>query len=282
MKKYFNRAIVATLGLSLLMPAFTMAQTTPGNTGVRANVNTGLMATSTRAEVRANAAAGTSANADARITRAKERAQEEIDRRIKALNALTERISAMKRVSEGFKGDLRATVNAEIANIEALRARIEANTSTSTLKTDIQSIARSYRVFALVLPKAQIAAAADRIVTMTATMSEIGAKLNTRIEAAAAAGSDTAALTEELRSLAENIDSANTHAQAAVDGTATLKPDEGDKAIMEANTAALKAAREELRLAHQDVQEGRKNIQTIIDGLKKLDLNTNATSTTQN
>lgn len=303
MKKSLIHISATAFGLSLLVPAFAMAQmntgtepmpTRPVEPNVRAEMKAQFMASSTKEkeelrmkfEMRANAAkqlATSTKNIEERIVNAKERAQAEIDRRMKGLGGLLERIAAMKRVSEGFKGDLRATVDAQLENIEALRARIEAGVSSSTLKADIQSITRSYRIFALVMPQAQIAAAADRIVTMTATLSEIGTKLDTRIDAASATGVDVSELTTALQSLSTHIDSANTHAQNAVTGTADLKADEGDTAVAESNRAALQTAREELRLAHEDIKAAREAVATILSGLKGLngDTEAGATSTTE-
>jgi len=183
---------------------------------------------------------------------------------------LEERINAMKRVSTNFKTDLGTMVDTEIANLQTLRVRIEAAIDGETLKTDVQSITRSYRIFALVMPKAQIAAAADKIVRMTAMLSELGGKLKARIDAAAAAGVDVTTLNTALAELAAKINSANAHAQTAVNGTATLAPDEGDKAKMEANKTALQAARTELKAAHEDIKAARALIKQIIDGLKDI------------
>jgi len=277
------------LGVLLLLPISAAAQQATTSTDVRVQKNeerairteakAQFMASTTasemraKAELRANAAMRLSTstkNNEERIANAKERAQAEITRRIAGLEKLLERIAAMKRLSESFKGELRATVDAEIANMEALAAKIEAGTSTSTLKADIQSITKSYRIFALVVPKAHIAAVAEKVVTMTAIMGEMGGKLKNRIDAAGGSGQDVSTLTAALAELSANIDSANAHAKVAVEGTANLKPDEGDETVLQANQAALKVAREELRLAHQDIQEGRQAIQTIIQGLKAL------------
>ncbi len=281
MNKSLTYIFAAALGALFVVPAFALAQVDPalGEPNFRADARAQLMASTTKedmrikAELRANAAMrlATSSNSEERMRNAKERAQAEIERRIAGLQRLLLRIEAMKRVSDSFKGELKTTVDAEIANIEALAAKIEAGTSTSTLKADIQSITKSYRIFALIMPQANIAAAAERIVTITATMGEIGAKLKIRIdEAAATAGSDTAALSDELISLSAHIDAANTYAEEAVEGTANLEPDGGDETVLQANQAALQAAREKLRLAHEEIVAGRANIKAIIDGLKAL------------
>ena len=266
MKNNIFRALALLLGLTFLLPALVFAQTGTSSTtpGIRANIKANLSASTTPA--RPNAVV----NLDARMQRAKEKAAQEIERRIKALGMLEERINAMKRVSTNFKTDLGTMVDTEIANLQTLRVRIEAAIDGETLKTDVQSITRSYRIFALVMPKAQIAAAADKIVRMTAMLSELGGKLKARIDAAAAAGVDVTTLNTALAELAAKINSANAHAQTAVNGTATLAPDEGDKAKMEANKTALQAARTELKAAHEDIKAARALIKQIIDGLKDI------------
>lgn len=209
------------------------------------------------------------ANLDARGERAKQKAAQEIERRVAALNRLEERIAAMRRVSETFKTDLGTTIDAEMAKLEALRARIAASTNAEELKTDVQLITRSYRIFALVMPKAAIAAAADKIVRMSATLSEIGTKLKTRVDAASAE-KNVSELSAMLTDLAAKITSANNHAQTAVNGTSALVPDEGDKVKMEANKKALEAARLELKSAHEDIKAARELVRKIIDGLKQI------------
>lgn len=257
-------------GLLVVAPAFALAEDTGA---VDTSVQTGV-----KAQVKARTASttpkNTEAKLEARLERAKEKAAQEIERRTEALTKLEERIAAMKRVSSSFKSDLDATVAAEIAKLESLAAKIAASTNGEEIKTDVQSITRSYRVFALVMPKASIAAAADRLVTMSATLSEVGGKLKTRIDEATAQGKDVAEATSLLSELADKITSANTHAKAAVDGTAALTPDEGDKAKQEANKAALQKARDELKAGHADIKAGRELVRKIMDELKP------ATSTT--
>jgi hypothetical protein len=245
MNRFFY-TLAFLLGLLVLAPAFAMAQTTASTTPRKTP------------EVKL----------EARLERAKQKASQEITRRTDALTRLEERIAAMKRVSATFKTDLNATVAAEIAKLEALAAKIAASTNGEEIKADVQSITRSYRIFALVMPKAAIAAAADRIVTMSATLSEVGGKLKARIDAASSQGKDVTALNTMLNDLAAKITSANAHAKAAVDGTATLTPDEGDKTKQEANKAALQKAREELKAGHDDIKAGREIIRKIMDGLK--------------
>lgn len=261
----FFYTLALLLGLIVLTPAFALAQDT---SVTDTQVNSGVNA---QVKVRANASTtpkNTAAKLEARLERAKQKASQEITRRTEALNNLEARIEAMKRVSASFKTDLDSTVSSEIAKLEALAAKIAASTDGEEIKADVQSITRSYRIFALIMPKAAIAAAADRIVTMSATLSEVGGKLKLRIDAAAADGKDVSALTTMLSDLASKITSANAHAKAAVDGTATLTPDEGDKTKQEANKTALQKARTELKAGHDDIKAGRELIRQMMNGLK--------------
>src|SRR3989344_9594055 len=61
-----------------------------------------------------------------RIELIKARANEEIDRRIKALDRLSARVAAMKRVSDAPKNNIASTVATEKINLENLRAKIAA------------------------------------------------------------------------------------------------------------------------------------------------------------
>lgn len=261
--KKITHTLLVFLGISILIPALAFAQTGASSStpGIRANVKTNLQASTTPRNT-------SGVKLEARLERAKEKAAQEIERRTEALTKLKERIAAMKRVSTNFKTDLDSTVAAEVAKLEALAAKIAASTNGEEIKTDVQSITRSYRTFILVMPKASIAAAADRLVTMSATLSEVGGKLKTRIDEAASQGKDVTTLNTQLNELAAKITSANTHARAAVEGTAELTPDEGDKTKQEANRAALQKARDELKAGHEDIKAGREIIRKIVSELK--------------
>jgi hypothetical protein len=264
-----NKLIVSAVAALALVPAFAFAQ-------VGAGVNASVTAQTTG--VRANASTTLSASA---MSTAKSRASKEIDRRIAALNELVTRISAMTRVTAEFKTQATTNLQSQITALTQLKAKIEAETDADTLKTDIQSITSSYRVFALVMPQARIAAAADRAINLATMETAIGAKLKARIDAAAAAGADVSILNSALNDLGTQINSANTSAQAAVGVSLSLQPDNGDKATKDANTKALQQARTDIQAAQKAIVQGRKDITTIVQVLKKLNVSATASSTTQ-
>ncbi len=212
---------------------------------------------------------------------AKSRADKEIDRRIAALNELVTRINAMTRATAEFKTQATTNLQGQISALASLKAKIDAETDAETLKADIKSITASYRVFALIMPQARIAAAADRAINLALMEAATGAKLKVRVDAAAATGADVTALTAALADLETQINLANTSAQSAVTVSLALQPDQGDKTAMENNTKTLQDARASIQAAHKALVQGRKDIETIIQGLKKLNVSATASTTTQ-
>ena len=70
--------------------------------------------------------AGASANLEARISKGKERADQEIQRRIDALNAANTRVEAMVRVSASQKSSISKAVSNQISVLTSLKAKIDA------------------------------------------------------------------------------------------------------------------------------------------------------------
>lgn len=215
------------------------------------------------------------------VSRAKDRADQETTRRINALNTLRTRINAMTRISDSDKNGLMATIQAQIEEMNALRTRIAADAdgnSTTSLKADIQSIATSYRIFALVIPQGAIEASADRAMNVASIMTEFANKLQARISEAQAAGANMSASVSVLADMNAKIADANAQAGAAINGVANLKPDNGDKTLMASNTAALKDARAKLKLAQDDLAAARKDAGIIVKAV--IALKVSASSTT--
>ncbi len=216
------------------------------------------------------------------ITNAQNRADQEITRRVNSLNALSTRVNAMVRLSSDEKSGLSSTIQSQITLMNNLQAQIATDAqdnSTSSLKTDIQSITKSYRIFALVIPQGAIAAAADRVETIAGLFTSFATQLETRITAAQTAGNDTTAAAAALADMNAKIADANTQAQAAVTETASLQPDNGVQSVMASNTAALKDARTKIQAAQADLTAARKDAGTIVKDLRAFKVSASATST---
>lgn len=225
--------------------------------------------------------ASAEARLTARIAKGKERAEQELDRRIKALNALNVRINKLVRLSADQKASLSSGIQSQISILNDLKTKISTDTDIDTLKTDIKSITQSYRIFMLIIPQGHIVSMADVINTTADMITAFGVKLQERITLAQNAGKDTTALTALLTDLNSKTADAKTQAGLAVSLTANLKPDNSDQTVMKSNNNALSSAREDLKTARLDLQTAREDGRKIIVGLKAMKISGAATTTVQ-
>ncbi len=266
-----RKAVSVAAGAVLLslsaVPAFAQVGVQAG-VSVGASVGASSSPAGVRAELRARAAASTTASRDAQMA---SRAGTEIANRIAALNQLEVRVNAMQRLSDSEKSSLSSQVQAQITAMNALQSRISADLSsnnTSSLKDDVQSIAKAYRIYALVLPQGMIAAASDRIMTIVDAMTAFSGILQTRITEAQTAGANMSASVSALSDMQAKIADAKTKAQAAVSVSTSLAPDNGSSTLMAANTSSLKAARNNIQAAQQDLVAARQDAAKIIAAVK--------------
>lgn len=238
------------------------------------------------AQVDVSAAAGASVNAggasikvdaalQARITKAKDRADQEIQRRTDMLNELNTRVQGMAHVSADEKTAISTLVTSQISALADLKTKIDGETDIAELKIDIQSIAQSYRIFMLVMPRARIDVAADKINTAATALTALSAKLLTRISGATGTSTTaTAALTDMNAKTAD----AKVQADAAVALVAALQPDNGDKTVQTANNAALKDARTKIQEALKAIRAAREDAHTIVKWLHEVGASANASA----
>lgn len=210
----------------------------------------------------------------------RDRAQQEITRRIDALNGLITRIQDMKNVSVASKASLNSQVQSIISNLNTLETKINTDTDEATLKADFKSVVDSYRIFMLVLPRTRIMASADRLTTINNSLNIVGTKLQTRINEAQTAGKDVTSLLTTLADYSSKVSDSLTQATAADAHIANLVPDQGDKTIMDSNTTALKQSRSDLKVAQQDIVTARQDAKTIMQGLKAFKLSVSTSTNT--
>ncbi len=237
-------------------------------------------AISVSAVVLPNASSTTGGSAAARIQTLISRANQEINRRLQGLQALATRIQDMQKLSGTEKDNLASSIQAQETELTALQTKVAADTDLPTLRTDLQSITKSYRIYLLVIPQGAITAATDRVLTIVDNLSIIATKLQTRITAAQSAGSDVAALQTSLTDLSTKVSDAQTQAQTAVAEISGLTPDQGDPTKLQANTQMLKDARSKLKTAMSDLQAARQDAVSIVKELKAMGgIGTTATTT---
>ena len=287
--KNLRNSLVSFTGVALLASFIALPAGAQGVVGVSASVDASASAGAgssnsaamTTTSVNATGAVKTKAEA-ALITRGIGRGDKEIDRRVASLNQLVARVGTMVRLTADQKASISTQLQAQVTALTSLKAKIDADSDTATLKADVKSILDSYRVFALVIPQGHIVAASDRMSTIIDSMTTIGAKLQARIAAAKAAGKVTVDAEASLADFSAKLADAKLQAQAAQAGVAALVPDQGDKASADANKAALVKARADIKVGTTDLKAARKDADAILKTIKsfKLDASATASSTT--
>lgn len=249
--KIFSLIIVSILFLSVVSVSF--AQNT-----LRRDNSRAASAAAQRQAVRAE-------NETQRMENLKQRANKEIERRLASLEKLISRLSEMKRLSaeqiEGYKSEIQENID----GLNALKAKIEADTDLATLQTDVKSIVSEYRIYVFFIQYIHLNAALDRAYTVYNNMNTVYGKLNTRIEEAKANGEDVSGLTTLLADMNAKLNDAKTQLDAGLSELEGLSasgyPD---------NKSKLLDARSKLRTIHQDLKTAHQDGRKIIEGLKKL------------
>ena len=196
------------------------------------------------------------------------KANTEIASRISALNALLTRIGQMSKISSEQQGQLTLEIQNDLNQLTTLQSKISADTDPATLKADMQSITKAYRVYALDLPKGRIEASADRVETIVSTMNDLGAKLQVRIATAQTAGTNVTVAQSAYMDFQSKVADAQKQAQAAISAVADLVADNGVASVLQSNSQALKSAAAQIKVATADLSQARKDATTIINGLK--------------
>lgn len=285
MNKQLNRKIISGVTVAaLLLSGAALPVFAAGITSLGVGINASATATVGGSGVAVGA--GVNAHVTAAIakliTTAQSRADEEITRRVNALDALNTRVNAMVKISDSDKSALSSNIATQITAMNTLQAQIAADAaanSTTSLKADIQSITKSYRIFILIIPQGAIEAAADRVLDVADMMMTLGTQLQTRITAAQAAGNDMSVEVSALADMNAKITDANTQANAAVSEVASLQPDNGSATVEASNTAALKDAHTKVQAGQQDLVAARKDAGTIVKALLALKVSATASST---
>ncbi len=215
----------------------------------------------------------------ARLSAIVTKADSDISARITALNDLNTRVQSLKNVSTDEKTSIASQVQTNITGLTALQTTIDADTVVATARTDAATIFTTFRIYALVVPQGWILASADRVTTITGLMTSLATNIQTRITADQSAGKDVSALTAALADMQAKITDANTQSTSAQSGVTSLVPDQGNKTTAASNHAALVAARGDIKTATADITAARKDVTTLLQGLRSLDGSASASPT---
>jgi hypothetical protein len=197
-------------------------------------------------------------NFETKITNWKNRASREITARINSMNQLITKIQSMKKLDDSNKSSLIGQVQSEIQTMQTLLQKIQADTDQVTIKTDLQSITKSFRIYLLFIPKIQILSTADQIDDIGDNMTTILTKLQLR-------GIPQLTLAE----VTSKITDAKVHSQKARDLVLPLQSDNGVQSIFDSNKTILKQARDEIKAGNIDLKTAMEDFRKVSKELKK-------------
>lgn len=193
------------------------------------------------------------------------RADQEITRRVTSLTELVTRINGLKNLSQANKTGLVNKVQAEIAGLNTLKTKIDADTDLTTLRADVKSIIQSYRIYALFVPEIRILIAADAMSTTADNLTTLSTKLQTLIAGSGATGDTLISLQNLLADMQAKVKDANELYQSVKTEVLALTP-QG----YPGNRTTLMDAREKLKTGAADLRAARSDAKEIIKILRSL------------
>ncbi len=187
--------------------------------------------------------------------------------RVNALNAAISKVMGLGASQAG----LAPYLGADISPLQQLNATVQGDTTVQQAAQDFGTIFSGYRVYALVLPAARIAAGADRVTTTAIP--------NLTTDATKAQGRVTPANQGVLQPLISDLNAQINTATNTTNGLAStvlaFTP-----AQWNANHDLLAASRSSLQAASAALAKGRADVKQIIQDLKGTGTNTGAGSAT--
>ena len=205
-----------------------------------------------------------------------QRALTEINARIDSLNKIVTTLNGIKKISDSDRSALTSQVQGQITAMQNLLTKIQADTDVTTLRTDVQSITKAYRIYWLFMPKVHVLAAADRINDVTESMQTVSGKIQSRITSLGSQGTN---FQSSLDDADAKIKDSQVQAANAVSLVANLQPDNGDDNVLQSNITALKSARNDIQTANQELKTAYQDFKTIVQGIKGLKTSSSASPT---
>lgn len=180
-----------------------------------------------------------------------------------ALSAAIAKLDVAKGISASDKATLVDRLNADLAGMKAIEAKIAADTTLAAASTDLKTIFTTYRVFGVAIPQARIVADIDRVTSidipkLTASQSKLATELTGKD-----ASQSTAALQSDLADMTKQIAAASTELSGASVKVLAITPAEYNS-----NKTVVTSARASVKTAQSDLKQARADRKAILTALK--------------
>jgi hypothetical protein len=183
--------------------------------------------------------------------------------RIASLNKDIPKISGHACISDGDKSTILGTLNADLTAMQTLAGEIAADTDVTSAAAHYKSIFDDYRVYAVALPQAHYAAAADCITSkaipaLTAAQTKLTGLLSGKD-----AGKSTPDIQAKMADLAAQIATATSDTNGVAAAALAVTP-----ASYNADHSALSSAKSSISAADAAVKAARADIKAVVAALK--------------
>lgn len=231
-------ALVSITGFSLLTPVSALAQIAP---------------------------LSSSANQQTRISTLHTNCDNQINQRLTDLNNALTRMHSLVKLSDDQKSQFAGEIQTDITGLTALKAKCDADTDLTTLKSDYKSIFTQYRVYAVFLPQIHLLIASDTMAVTNAQLSDLATKLQSRIQEAG----NPSNLTSLLTDMQSKISDSHTQYQTIESQITPLTPNSFNTDPTGTKTTE-QTARSELKTGVSDLHTAWSDAKQIVQILKSL------------
>lgn len=183
--------------------------------------------------------------------------------RIGALNTAIAKVNAAQDLSSSDRATILGTLNGDLAGMNTVEAKIEADTTALTAAADYKTIFTTYRVYAVAIPQSRLAAAADRMTsTSIPKLTDAQSKL-----AAALAGPDASKSTPALQADLADMSAQIASATSALNGIAAQSLAVTPSAY-NSNHSVLQPVRSAVKAAIADLKKAATDGKTVLAAIK--------------
>ncbi|MET4783429.1 hypothetical protein [Glaciihabitans sp. UYNi722] len=183
--------------------------------------------------------------------------------RIASLHTTIGKATANAGLTASDRSTILKTLNSDLTGMTTVATKIAADTTSAQAAADYKTIFSTYRVYAVGLPQARFAAAAD---SMTTTLPKLGAteKRLSALLAGKDASKSTAALQADLSDMTAQIAKAASASSGVAASVLAVTPAQYDS-----NHAVLSAAKQSVLTARAAVKQAHADALAVRSALKK-------------
>ncbi|QNE35792.1 hypothetical protein [Leifsonia shinshuensis] len=179
------------------------------------------------------------------------------------LTAAIAKVNADKYLTSGDKSTILARLNNDLAGMKSSASAIAADTTTTQAAADLKKVYDSYRVYAVALPQARDASAADRLTGTTIPKLTKEQSTLADLLSGADKAKSTSALQSDLSDLTAQLATASHDASRVSAAALAVTPSSYDS-----NHSALSSAKSSLASARTAVKKAESDAKSVREAIK--------------